>query len=355
MAYQNASILVVDDNGSNRDLLARRLERGGYTNLTAAEDGLVALELLADRPFDLVLLDLMMPNMSGTEVLERIKGDPGLREVPVLIISAVEESESVVKCIELGADDYLTKPFDPAVLQARVGACLEKRRLRTQEAEYTRSLRFEKQRSEAILHAILPPGAVRELKASNEVRPRRYDNIALLFCDIVGFTRYCDTHPPEEVVAQLQSLMIRFEDAIEANGMEKVKTIGDAVFATADLLNHVEILLRSAGPICPQPHPQPHQAFMPRFQAPRWGGAILLIAIALIAIFREYSTQTLLQDGARNGQLVATTLHNSLRLRYGTDYASVETGSAGKSSSIAFHDRISADVDELTNGPCLSG
>ena len=91
-----------------------------------------------------------------------------------------------------------------------------------------------------LLHAILPHGAVHELRASNEIKPRRYDNIAILFCDIVGFTSYCDSHPPEHVVAELQSLMVGFEDVIEANGMEKIKTIGDAVFATAGLLRHVD-------------------------------------------------------------------------------------------------------------------
>ena len=93
-----------------------------------------------------------------------------------------------------------------------------------------------------LLHAILPHGAVHELRASNEIKPRRYDNIAILFCDIVGFTSYCDSHPPEHVVAELQSLMVGFEDVIEANGMEKIKTIGDAVFATAGLLRHVDDL-----------------------------------------------------------------------------------------------------------------
>ncbi len=169
-----------------------------------------------------------------------MKADPGLRDIPVLIISAVQESESVVQCIELGADDYLTKPFDAAILRARVGACLEKRRLRAQEAHYTNSLEAEKQRSDMLLHAILPHGAVHELRASNEIKPRRYDNIAILFCDIVGFTSYCDAHSAEQVVGELQSLMVGFEEVIEANGMEKIKTIGDAVFATAGLLRHIE-------------------------------------------------------------------------------------------------------------------
>lgn len=240
MTYENAAILVVDDNEDNRDLLVRRLSKEGYTNLTFAEDGQIALQRLVEQPFDLVLLDIMMPNLNGYEVLAEMKSDPGLRDIPVLMVSAVQEGGGVVQCIELGAEDYLNKPFDPAILRARVSACLEKGRLRAQEAHYINSIEIEKQRSDALLHAILPHGAIRELKASNEVKPRRYDDIAILFCDIVGFTSYCDSHPPEQVVAELQSIMVGFEEVIEANSMEKIKTIGDAVFATAGLLRHVD-------------------------------------------------------------------------------------------------------------------
>jgi sigma-B regulation protein RsbU (phosphoserine phosphatase) len=124
------ALLVVDDNDDNRFTLTRRLAREGYTNLTSAVNGREALERMRETAFDLVLLDVMMPEMNGYQVLEVMNGDAQLREIPVIMISAVDQIDSVVRCIELGADDYLTKPFNPVLLRARVGASLEKKRLR---------------------------------------------------------------------------------------------------------------------------------------------------------------------------------------------------------------------------------
>jgi sigma-B regulation protein RsbU (phosphoserine phosphatase) len=129
-ARDDAALLVVDDNDDNRYTLTHRLKRIGYSNLTTAVNGREALDRLAAQSFDLVLLDIMMPEMNGYEVLERIRADARLRQVPVIMVSAVDELESVVRCIELGAEDYLPKPFNPTLLRARVGASLEKKRLR---------------------------------------------------------------------------------------------------------------------------------------------------------------------------------------------------------------------------------
>ncbi len=124
------ALLVVDDNEDNRYTLTRRLAREGYANVTTANDGQQALELLRAQRFDLILLDIMMPELNGYQVLEQLKVDSRLRHIPVIMISAVEELESVVRCIELGAEDYLPKPFNSTLLRARVGACLEKKALR---------------------------------------------------------------------------------------------------------------------------------------------------------------------------------------------------------------------------------
>jgi CheY-like chemotaxis protein len=126
-------VLVVDDNEMNRDMLSRRLIRLGY-EVATAEDGKQALTLVTEQPFDLVLLDIMMPKMNGYEVLEQMKTDDRLRNVPVIMISAVDDLDSVVKCIELGAEDYLFKPFNPVLLKARLEATLEKKRLYDQFA-----------------------------------------------------------------------------------------------------------------------------------------------------------------------------------------------------------------------------
>ena len=178
-----------------------------------------------------------MPEMDGYQVLEHLKADTTLRNIPVVMISAIDEIDSVARCIGLGAEDYLAKPFNAVLLRARVAACLEKKRLRDQEAVYTQQIESEKRRADELLHAMLPPGAVRELKATNEVLPRRYDEVAVLFCDIVGFTTYCDENPPEKVVEDLQALVGEYERIVRQHEMEKIKTIGDAFMATAGLFN----------------------------------------------------------------------------------------------------------------------
>ena len=240
MSADGPAILIVDDNENNRYTLERRLKREGYENFGIAENGRQALKILAERPIDLVLLDITMPEMNGYQVLEEMKSDMALRGIPVIVISAIDDLESVARCIEMGAEDYLPKPFNKVLLKARVGASLEKKKLRDQETTYLDRLEGEKKRADDLLRAILPPGAVRELKTTNEVKSRRYDDVAVLFCDVVGFTRYCDQHPPEQVVSELQTLVAAFEEITERHGMEKIKTIGDAFLATAGLLTAVD-------------------------------------------------------------------------------------------------------------------
>lgn len=240
MSQDQPALLIVDDNEDNRYTLQRRLTREGYQNVVLAENGQEALEHLARQSFDLVLLDIMMPVLNGYETLERVKSDMRLREIPVIMISAVDEMDSVVRCIQAGAEDYLPKPFSAPLLRARIRACLEKKWLRDQESEYLRQIEVEKKRADDLLHATLPAAAVHELKSTNAVRPRRFEDVAVLFCDIVDFTSYCDQHPPEEVVSHLQDLVTTFETVAAERGLEKIKTIGDAFLATAGLLQHVE-------------------------------------------------------------------------------------------------------------------
>jgi len=132
-------VLVVDDVENNRDVLSRQLERQGYA-VTTAQNGREALEKLRGEIFDLVLLDIMMPEMNGYEVLQRLKADEALRHIPVIMISALSELDSVVRCIGMGADDYLPKPFEPTLLKARIGACLEKKRARDHEQQLSATL-----------------------------------------------------------------------------------------------------------------------------------------------------------------------------------------------------------------------
>jgi len=136
---QPAHILVVDDQEDNRAVLERRLRRQGHT-VESASGGLSALEMVARERFDLVLLDVLMPDLDGLAVLERLKADQATRDLPVIMISALDDVASVVRCIERGAEDHLPKPFDPVLLRARISACLEKKRLRDVELEYLREV-----------------------------------------------------------------------------------------------------------------------------------------------------------------------------------------------------------------------
>ena len=135
MSEVSASILVVDDDQINRMVLAHDLEQEGH-RVTAVEDGGSALEALRDGRFDVVLLDVLMPELDGWETLAQIERNEKLRHVPVIMVSALEDIESVVRCIELGAADYLPKPFDPVLLRARINGCLTKKRLHDLELEY---------------------------------------------------------------------------------------------------------------------------------------------------------------------------------------------------------------------------
>jgi DNA-binding response OmpR family regulator len=152
-------VLVVDDNGLNRDLLCRRLERAGY-QVVECPGGREALEALNRGGVDLVLLDILMPEVDGYEVLRQVKSSESLRDVPVIMISAVDDLGSVVRCIELGAEDYLPKPFDPVLLKARVGACLEKKRLRDTELEYLRGVRAVQEAAAAVEAGVFQPAAL---------------------------------------------------------------------------------------------------------------------------------------------------------------------------------------------------
>jgi adenylate cyclase len=136
------TLLVVDDDEANRDVLSRSLARLGY-DVLRAEDGRVALNVLASTDVDLVLLDIMMPVLDGYAVLERRRDAPRLRAIPFIVISATGDDASVIRCIEMGAEDYLPKPFDPVLLRARIGACLEKKRLHDQEQQHLATIQAQ--------------------------------------------------------------------------------------------------------------------------------------------------------------------------------------------------------------------
>jgi adenylate cyclase len=240
-ASASGHLLIVDDIESNRDVLGRRLEREGY-QVTAAADGLQALALLGERSFDLVLLDIMMPGIDGFQVLKRMKSDPTLREVPVIMISALDEIQSVVRCLETGAEDYLTKPFDPVLLRARIGASLERKRLRDAQRAKTAELEraveeTEAQRrvSESLLRNILPVPIADELQSRGAVDPKYFEDVTILFADFVGFTSATENLAAEDLVNVLHTYFSAFDAITAAYQIEKLKTIGDSYMLAGGL------------------------------------------------------------------------------------------------------------------------
>jgi adenylate cyclase len=219
---ETGALLVVDDNEINRDLLSRYLARLGHAVQTAP-DGRKALEMIATGDFDLVLLDIMMPELNGYQVLQHLQDSPTWRDLPVIMISALDEMDSVVRCIELGAADYLAKPFNPVLLRARVGACLEKKRLRDLEKEHERQLQelnaaleirnrfirqtFGRYLSDDIVATILeqPDG----LKIGGEKR-----QATILMSDLRGFTSLSEGLPAEDVVAMVNIYLETMTDII---------------------------------------------------------------------------------------------------------------------------------------------
>jgi CheY-like chemotaxis protein len=208
-------ILVVDDSRLNRIKLARSLQEQGY-EVAEADDGGPALELLRAQPFDVVLLDILMPEMDGYQVLETMKADAGLRDIPVIVISAVDEMDSVVRCIEMGAADYLPKSFDPALLRARLNASLAGKRLRDLELEYL----------EQVQRVIGAAGAVEtgtfELGSLDAVAARddALGQLARVFQRMAREVRGREERLKQEV----QALRIEIDEARQAKKVEEITT-----------------------------------------------------------------------------------------------------------------------------------
>ena len=220
---ESGSILVVDDDRVNRMLLARTLVTLGHRVATAA-NGREALDrMLAQEP-DIVLLDVVMPEMDGIDVLERIKRHQALRAVPVIMVSALEDFDSVVRCIELGAEDYLQKPFDPVLLRARIRAGLDKRRLQQLERERVRDT-FARFLPEPMVDEVLS-------RTHGELRLGGVRVVStVLFADLRSFTTFAERRAPQEVIAVLNRYLGEMSDAVLDNGGTLVAFLGDGLMA----------------------------------------------------------------------------------------------------------------------------
>ena len=239
MTNNDALVLIVDDSRLNRLKMSLSVENLGHTAVVA-ENGSEALEKLSQYPFDLVLLDIEMPILDGFGVLTSMVEHPEYQDIPVIVISASSHMDNIVRAIELGAQDFLPKNFEKILFRARVDACIEKKKLADLRNEHMVQISQEKNRVDNLLRSTLPEAAIRELKETNAVVPRRHENVVVLMADVVSFTQFCDTNPPEEAVSRLHNLVNGFEDIVRARGLEKIKTIGDAFMATAGLLHLID-------------------------------------------------------------------------------------------------------------------
>ena len=230
-----ARLLVVDDNKVNRLLLTRSLEQQGHS-VASAENGRAALDMLRRDAFDLLLLDIEMPEMDGFQVLEQLKGDLQLRDVPVIVTSSLEGVENVVRCIELGAEDYLQKPVNPVLLRARIGASLEKKRLRDQQ--------------KLLLRRFAAPEVAQELQSEGFTLGGKRVNASVMFADIRSFTPLAESQSPEETIELLNTYYTLMFSAISGHGGIVTLMIGDglmAIFgAPLPIAEHRESAVRAA-------------------------------------------------------------------------------------------------------------
>ena len=209
-------ILIADDNRVNRLLLGRGLEHQGHA-VVFAEHGREALDLLRKDDFDLLLLDVLMPELDGYEVLAELKHDLHLREIPVIMTSSLDELDSVVKCVEMGAEDYLNKPINPVLLNARIGASLEKKRLRDQQRE--------------LISKFATKEVADDLLTSGFSLGGKQVDASAMFCDIRSFTSIVESRDPAETIELLNDYYTLMMDAIGGEGGVVNQIVGDGLMA----------------------------------------------------------------------------------------------------------------------------
>ena len=238
-------MLVVDDSRMMRLALIRALNSLGFRNITEAANGRQALDLALANTFDLMLLDMEMPEMTGMEVLNAMKDKPELSGLPVIVVSGAEQVENAVQCIELGAEDFLPKPFSPTLLRARVTSSIEKKRLRDldrlrlQQLQTEKELlQIEKDKSENLLLNILPKAVADRLKHGEQTIANGHATVTVLFADLVGFTELARRTTPADLVSLLNAIFTAFDLLVEKHQLEKIKTIGDSYMLAGGIPLH---------------------------------------------------------------------------------------------------------------------
>jgi adenylate cyclase len=238
LSSEKKLVLIIDDTPINIEVISGVLKDSFRTKVATNGEKALAIASGPEKP-DLILLDVMMPGMDGYEVCRRLKANPATRDIPVLFLTAKTDAVDEEKGFEVGAVDYIHKPFSGPIVLARVKTQLALQAALSQARE-------ARDQADELLHALLPKKAADEIRSIGTVIPRRYENVAVLFCDVTNFTSYCDKNEPEDVVSRLDALFVIFERVSAKHGLEKIKTIGDAFMAAGGLLNEVEDPIGSA-------------------------------------------------------------------------------------------------------------
>jgi adenylate cyclase len=329
---KKAAILLVDDCDELRKMMAQMLGALGYENVSEAANGQAALDLLRQREFDLLLLDIEMPVLNGFGVLEALKNDPLRRHLPVIVASGLDELKAVVRCIQLGAEDFLLKPVNSVLLRARVSASLERKRLRDIERlrvielqKEKHALEIEKEKSERLLLNILPKAMADRLKQGQRTIAVRHESITALFADIVDFTTFARLTDPEVLVSVLNDLFSRFDRLTDQHGLEKIKTIGDSYFVAGGL---------------PDPRPDHAEAV---------AETALDMLAAVTDLNRELGTTLSVRIGLNSGPVVAGVIGRK-KFTYDLWGATVNLASRMQSSGQPNHIQVSASTCELLRG-----
>ena len=328
-AGRQASILVADDSDAVRDIIVLMLRTLGYERVTEAGDGQEALERMQQGEFDLLVLDIEMPRLDGYGVLAALKSDPARRHVPVIVASGLNDLEAVVRCIDLGAEDFLPKPVNFVILRARIAASLERKRLRDLEQlrllelqQEKHLLAVEQEKSERLLLNILPAAIARRLKQGEHTIAERYADVTVMFADLVEFTTLVTNTDPVELVGMLNDLFSRFDRIAGRLGLEKIKTIGDCYLVVGGL-----------------PEARPDHPVL-----------VAEMALAMLAALREFNrergTQLLLRLGMHTGPVVAGVIGHQ-KFAYDLWGATVNLASRLQDSGPPNRLHLSVDTGEL--------
>jgi len=230
--FDQAHVLLVEDSRTQAMLMTRLLQAMGH-RVTHVANGRLGLEALQGGGIDVVISDIEMPEMDGFALLAAIHDDVELRHIPVLMVSVLEDLESIVRCLQLGAVDTLPKPCHELILRVRVDACLERKRRHDKEQLLLAAVKHEKARADAVLLMVLPSAIAERLKAGEKTIADFYPEATVAFADIADFTRMASGMSAVALVDLLNRVFSAFDEVTERLGLEKVKTIGDAYLVMA--------------------------------------------------------------------------------------------------------------------------